>query len=451
MRLFRAEPFLLLVGDLVVFYVALWLTLVVRDLGIPGMERWVDHAAPFTLLFGISVLIYFIVGLYDRHTSYLRSRLPALVAYGQIATVIVAALFFLSTPYFGITPKTILFIFLAISSALVVFWRLVLTRFLGVRQRQNALVFGSGEEMEELIGELNGNDRYGLVVKHRFAPSEVEVSEQLQEQLLHFIERKGITTIVVDTRDPEMARVTPAFYDLLFMHPDLTILDALTLYEDIFRRIPISMLEHAWFIEHMTLQTRPLYDLYHRVFDIVISIPLGLVTLVVFPFVAAAIKFEDRGPLFSLQRRVGKDGVPVELIKFRTMTVANDNGAWGSVPNEVTRVGAFLRKTRIDELPQLWNVLVGGYSLIGPRPEFAEAVAQYRKAIPYYNARHLITPGLSGWAQLNHHEHPHHDVDIIETRKKLSYDLYYLKHRSFWLDIEIGLKTIKTLVSAVGK
>jgi lipopolysaccharide/colanic/teichoic acid biosynthesis glycosyltransferase len=132
------------------------------------------------------------------------------------------------------------------------------------------------------------------------------------------------------------------------------------------------------------------------------------------------------------------------------MTFANDKGEWGG-ENKVTKIGNFLRKTRIDELPQLWNVLKGGYSLIGPRPEFPKAVYKYANKIPYYNARHLITPGLSGWAQLNHHKHPHHGVDVEETRNKLSYDLYYLKNRSFWLDFEIGLKTIKTLLSAVGK
>jgi lipopolysaccharide/colanic/teichoic acid biosynthesis glycosyltransferase len=123
----------------------------------------------------------------------------------------------------------------------------------------------------------------------------------------------------------------------------------------------------------------------------------------------------------------------------------------GKVSNRVTKVGGILRTTRIDELPQLWNVLRGGYSLIGPRPEFPDAVNRYASEIPYYNARHLITPGLSGWAQLNHHKHPHHGVDTEETRNKLSYDLYYLKNRSLWLDLEIGLKTIKILLSAEGK
>jgi lipopolysaccharide/colanic/teichoic acid biosynthesis glycosyltransferase len=235
------------------------------------------------------------------------------------------------------------------------------------------------------------------------------------------------------------------------LHPDLTILDALKLYENIFRRIPISMLEHSWFIEHMTRRHRPLYDLYHRLYDLVLSLILGVVAIVLLPFVALAIRLDDGGPLFSFQRRVGKDNQPLDLVKFRTMSVANDGGDWQHVKNRVTRVGGFLRKTRIDELPQLWNVVRGGYSLIGPRPEFRDAVVQYADKIPYYNARHLITPGLSGWAQLNHHEHPHHDVDVEETRNKLSYDLYYLKNRSVWLDLEIGLKTIKTLASVMGK
>jgi lipopolysaccharide/colanic/teichoic acid biosynthesis glycosyltransferase len=248
-----------------------------------------------------------------------------------------------------------------------------------------------------------------------------------------------------------MTNITPILYNLLFLHPNLTVLDASQLYEDIFRRIPISMLEDTWFITHVTRQPFFLYNLYHRFFDVLVSLLLGVVTLILLPFVVLAIKLDDGGPIFSFQRRVGKDNKPLDLVKFRTMTVANDAGAWSTSHNRVTRVGAILRTTRIDELPQLWNVLFGEYSLIGPRPEFLDAVTRYAHEIPYYNARHLITPGLSGWAQLNHHKHPHHGVDTEETRNKLSYDLYYLKNRSFWFDIEIGLKTIKTLLSAAGK
>jgi exopolysaccharide biosynthesis polyprenyl glycosylphosphotransferase len=451
MRTLRTEPMFLLLGDLVVLYVSLWLTLLFRYLEVPPAELWVTHAAPFTLLFAMTVVVYFIAGLYDQHTSFVRSRLPSLVGFSQIVTVVLAALFFFSVPYFGITPKTILLIFLAISSLLMVVWRLMLAWRLGVRSSTNALVLGRGKELETLVRELNTGNVYGLRVQHMYAPSDVQVSAELQEQIRTFITRENIQAIIVDTRDPNVRHMTSVFYNLLFLHPNLMVLDALQLYENLFKRMPISMLEDAWFIEHITRQPAVLYNLYHRTFDIVVSFVLGLVTLVLLPFIALAIKLDDGGPILSFQRRVGKDNQPLDLVKFRTMTDANDKGKWGATENRVTRVGNFLRMTRIDELPQLWNVLVGGYSLIGPRPEFPDAVKQYADSIPYYNARHLITPGLSGWAQLNHHEHPHHGVDVAETQRKLSYDLYYLKNRSVWLDLEIGLKTIKTLLSALGK
>lgn len=451
MRYIRNEALLLLFGDVLVFYVALWLALLLRELQVPTKEVWELHAVPFSILFFVSVIVYFIAGLYDQHTALLRSRLLLLVTYSQTATVVIAALFFFSVPYFGITPKTLLVIFLAVSSVLILVWRLLLFRHVGGRKRTGALVLGSGKEVDELVREIDANDRYGLHVLHTFAPKEVDVSEQLQEQVLRFISKEGITVIIVDSRDPHMVNITPTLYNLLFLNPQLIILDASQLYEDIFRRIPISMLEDSWFIAHVTRQPFLVYNISHRLFDIVVSLVLGVCTLVLFPFVALAIKLEDKGPVFSFQKRVGKDNQPLGLVKFRTMTVANDDGKWEGVNNRVTRVGAVLRATRIDELPQLWNVLRGGYSLIGPRPEFADAVYKYAQEIPYYNARHLITPGLSGWAQLNHHEHPHHGVDIEETRNKLSYDLYYLKNRSLWLDIEIGLKTIKTLLSVAGK
>jgi lipopolysaccharide/colanic/teichoic acid biosynthesis glycosyltransferase len=118
--------------------------------------------------------------------------------------------------------------------------------------------------------------------------------------------------------------------------------------------------------------------------------------------------------------------------------------------NKVTKVGNFLRKTRIDELPQLWNVLLGDISLIGPRPELPTGVAIYDKEIPYYNIRHLIKPGLSGWAQTHQENHPHHGPEVSLTKEKLTYDIYYIKNRSFWLDVKIALKTIKSLLSRSG-
>ncbi|MEK7136036.1 MAG: sugar transferase, partial [Patescibacteria group bacterium] len=168
-----------------------------------------------------------------------------------------------------------------------------------------------------------------------------------------------------------------------------------------------------------------------------------------YPLIMLAIKLDDGGEIFIYPERVGEHNRPIRLLKFRTMTVGNDGGQWGMVENKVTRVGAFLRRTRLDELPQIWNVIRGDLSLVGPRPEFAPAVGLYGEEIKFYNVRHLVKPGLSGWAQI-YGEQPHHGIGVEETKNKLSYDLFYIKNRSILLDIKIALKTIRILLSRSG-
>ena len=183
-----------------------------------------------------------------------------------------------------------------------------------------------------------------------------------------------------------------------------------------------------------------------------VSTGLLVVSLIFYPFIILAIKLDDGGPIFIVQDRVGQNNKVVRIVKFRSMS-RDDQGVYGNdrVPNKVTRVGKFLRKTRLDELPQLWDVLMGDLSFIGPRPELPALAKQYTEEIPYYNVRHLIKPGLSGWAQIYHEMHPHHGVDTTETKNKLSYDLYYLKNRSLFLDIKIALRSLKILLSIAGR
>jgi lipopolysaccharide/colanic/teichoic acid biosynthesis glycosyltransferase len=167
------------------------------------------------------------------------------------------------------------------------------------------------------------------------------------------------------------------------------------------------------------------------------------VSLVFYPAVYLLIKFDDGGSVFFEQDRIGKNNKLIKVKKFRSMS------ADGS--NIVTKTGKWLRKLRIDELPQLWSVLKGDMSMIGPRPEIPSLVRHYEEEIPYYNVRHLIKPGLSGWAQLYHTDPPKVSADSEKTRRKLSYDLYYIKNRSFMLDLKIALKTVKALLSRSGK
>jgi lipopolysaccharide/colanic/teichoic acid biosynthesis glycosyltransferase len=287
------------------------------------------------------------------------------------------------------------------------------------------------------------------IVTHA-APADVVVSKELQEQLLSFITQKNISVLIADTRDSHMNDIMPVLYNLLFLRHDLVMLDAMNLYEGIFRKIPVSMLEEAWFIEHITRGGYTLRNTVHRAMDILAGLAVGIAWLIALPFVWLAIRIEDRGPIYIEQVRVGQHNKPIKIRKFRTMSGSDEGSKVLKSTLRVTRVGTVLRPTRIDELPQWWNIVRGDLSLIGPRPELPALATLYANEIPYYRARHLIKPGLTGWAQLYHDAHPHHGADVEETRNKLSYDLYYLKHRSIPLDFEIALKTIKKVVTRAG-
>jgi lipopolysaccharide/colanic/teichoic acid biosynthesis glycosyltransferase len=271
-----------------------------------------------------------------------------------------------------------------------------------------------------------------------------------QEEIVKRVYAEEVEVIAIDFKNEKVDPILPVLYNLIFSN--VNFIDMYKIYEDVFDRIPLSLISYSWFLENISLAPKTTYDLLKRLMDIGIAAVLGVISLIAYPFIIAAIKYEGGGPIFIAQDRIGKNGARVKIFKFRTMT-SNDNGVYtnGKSQNVVTKVGEFLRKTRLDELPQLWNVIHGELSLIGPRPELPSLVDEYEKEIPYYGIRHLIKPGLSGWAQLYHDNHPHHGVAVEQTKEKLSYDLYYLKNRSFILDITIALKTIKKLLSRSGK
>lgn len=442
----KKESIILFFGDILVFVFAIWLTLFFRYSGLPTLDLFLSHLYPFSFLIISWELIFFIVGLYEKHTIFLKSKLPTIILNAQIANAGLAVLFF----YFvdlGISPKRNLFIYLLISVLLILFWRLYFYPRFGPKKKQNAIIIGSGEEMKELRDEVNHNTRYGLRFVSSIDLANVEALD-FNADILQRIYDEDISVIAVDLQSLKVEPFLPHLYNLIFSK--VRFIEMHKIYEDIFDRIPLSLVKDSWFLENISLSPRSIYDFFKRVMDTVLSLVLGVLSLIFYPFVFLAIKFDDGGAIFSIQERVGKNNQPIKLYKFRTMTKSNDGGKWGSSnDNVVTRVGAFLRRTRIDELPQLWNVLLGDISMIGPRPEFAEPVALYEKQVPYYNIRHLIKPGLSGWAQI-YGEHPHHGTDVSKTKNKLSYDLYYIKNRSFILDLKIALRTVKTFVSRSG-
>jgi exopolysaccharide biosynthesis polyprenyl glycosylphosphotransferase len=215
------------------------------------------------------------------------------------------------------------------------------------------------------------------------------------------------------------------------------------------QKVPLYRLNQMWlFQEGFRIARDPVFERLKRVSDILLS-SIGLsLAAPLFAAAALAIWLEDRGPVFFNQVRIGRNRAPFRIVKLRTMRPSAGGDCYTQVgDNRITRVGRFLRATRIDEFPQLWNVLHGEMSLIGPRAEWDRLVEDYERQIPCYYFRHLVKPGITGWAQVNYH----YGANVEDTLRKLEYDLYYIRHFSFRLDASIVLKTIHVMIFGKGR
>ncbi len=448
MGAFRRGYFIILfLGDIFIFYISLWIMLIVRYGEWPNAALLQLHLVPFSLFFITWLIVFYIGGLYEKQALILRDRLPRSIIQVHLINSAVAVVFFYLIPYFSITPKTNLFIYLVISLILLLLWRLYGISLVVPQQRQNALLIASGQEMWDLRDEINNHPHYNLTFV-----SSVDLDRladiDFNEEVVKRVYTDNISVIVADFKDNEAEPILSVLYNLIFSK--VIFIDMYKLYESVFDRIPLSLIEYSWFLENISLRPKHGYDFLKRIMDIILAIPTALISLILYPFIIAAIKLDDGGPAFIVQERIGKDSRPFFIYKFRSMSRNETEVGAVDTGNTITRVGRFLRRSRLDELPQLWNVIRGDLSLIGPRPELPSAVHHYEQEIPYYGIRHLIKPGLSGWAQLYHDTHAHHTLGVRSTKEKLSYDLYYIKNRSFLLDIRIVLKTIKKLLAFAG-
>lgn len=446
----RGGTILLLLGDVFAFVSALVLTLLIRYQEIPSDVIVQQHLRPFSFIFYIWVAVFLIAGLYDRHVSLVRKSIPALVLRVQFVNVLIAGIIFFSLPL-EIAPKTNLVIYLFISTLLIVGWRLYLFPLITTGKAINALVIGSSSEALGIAKVLASNPFFKNVNPFLLSRTDYNDFEEFRESLLQFAKNEHVEIIIADMRDEYATLLTRDLFSLSFEDRDIRFFNLPTFYEQLHHRVPPSLIEETWLLENITTSSpHYAYDFLKRLIDIVGACILLVPALVLFPFIMFAIKLYDKGPIFYHAERVGQFNKPITLLKFRTMTGADSGQTALKSTLEVTRMGRILRRTRLDELPQLFNVLKGDLSFIGPRPEIPTLAHVYAENIPYYNMRHLIKPGLSGWAQINNFDVPRQGIDIERTIDKLSFDLYYLKHRSLFLDIEIALKTVNTLLLRTG-
>ncbi|MDB5244328.1 MAG: hypothetical protein JWN18_198 [Parcubacteria group bacterium] len=440
----RRETAILLIGDFLILAASLWVALLLRNLAIPGIGYFQSNLVPFLPMFLLSLGVFYIAGLYEKLTRPIRRVMGVRVAGAQGATVAIAAILFFILPL-SIAPKTILILYLVVSVLAETAWRFYRMNYeIKTESRTPAVLIGSGGAVLELFEEVRENNRY-LMHFARMIDTRTVTEETLVTEIGSAFE-SGIRVIVIDAHDPVVARIASQLYDLTMT--GFTVVEFASLYEEIFDRVPLDHVD-APSVLNAVSNDRALYDLAKRIFDFTLA---ALVSLVAIPFVAIAalVLFVDGGTPFIHSERIGRGNQKIRLVKLRTMLFFDAGDPEKQKQNRVTSFGSLLRKTRIDELPQLWNVLKGELSFIGPRPELPMIAAVYEKEIPHYRLRHLIAPGLSGWAQIHDYDAPRGGADVPRTRRKLSFDLYYLKHRSFGVDLTIAAKSVRAILSLSG-
>lgn len=445
------KALLIFAGDIAVFVFSLWVTLLLRYGALPSQELFVLHLQLFWMLFLVWTLVFYIAGLYSKRALLTQYELTGAILRTQLLNITLAALFFFLVPSIGITPKTNLAVYLVVSLVCIFLWRFsVLPRILSPSSRERAALIASGQDADELLLEVNSNTRYRMHFPLHLAP------EVVAQDFAAFEKKLGderVSLIVVDTGAPAAPRILSDIYRLTFLERRYAFSDLYRAYEEVFDRVPLSLVRYDWFLKNVSRAPIGFYAALKRAIDIVGALVMGLITALLVPFVFVAMRLEGPGPLFIAQERFGQFGVRMRVYKFRTMTY-NDAAAstWvGEGSNRVTKLGAVLRRTSLDEFPQFINVLRGEMSLVGPRNDIAGLGERLAETIPYYMARYTVKPGITGWAQINQRYEPGNisPQSIEETKSRLSYDFYYIRHRSLGLDILIALRTVKRMLFRV--
>jgi sugar transferase (PEP-CTERM system associated) len=328
----------------------------------------------------------------------------------------------------------------------LVIWRRLYEWVIGLPMfRERVYVLGSGARARSMVETLRSRRDVGMevVTREDEAVSNGGVDRFARELRGFCTPKLLIDRVVVAMEDRRGSMPFPEILTLRLR--GVVIEDASSLIERLTGKVPLDGLTPSSLIFTEGFNVKAPLEFARRLLSIVVSF-IGLAICMPFiPFIALAVRLSSSGPIFFRQTRVGHGGQPFTLFKFRTMAHnAEANGAVWAVKNDprVTRVGRFMRKTRLDEIPQLWNVLRGDMAFVGPRPERPEFVQWLASEIPYYELRHIIRPGITGWAQVRYQ----YGASLEESRRKLEYDLYYVKHLSLGLDLLIMFETIKTIV-----
>lgn len=440
------KKYFLIFGDITILYFSLFVTLLVRYQAEYNSSIWLQHLTPFSVVFLIFLVTFYIDDLYELSFNITRSNLFGKILKNVIIAVVISFGFFYlgQNRLFTIRPQRVLLINAGIFTILAYAWHILfISMTKSSKIANNILIVGQGRLVDDISQQINSKPQLGFKIKAQVKdPSEYVNLKQI-------CVNQKINTIISTVHPRENAILSKSLFECLPLK--VSFFDSANFYEKIMGKVPIATIEQVWFLENLSESNKNLYEILKRIFDIVLSVILLAITVIFLPIIGLAVKLSSKGPIFFIQTRTGKQGKNFRTIKFRTMvTDAEKNGAQWAAKNDprITPLGRFMRKTRIDELPQLINIIKGDMSLIGPRPERPEFIEELETQIPFYKERLLVRPGLSGWAQVFG---PAYGGSKEESLEKLQYDLYYIKNRSFGLDLGIALRTIKTILTRKGQ
>ncbi len=429
----RIKTFYLVIGDLIVFYISLVLSILIRhgwpfDLGVFHQSLF-----PFSFIFAIWIVLFLISHLYELRYAINRRKFfeMAFKLFG-IGAIIGIIYFYLFVP--SLAPKIVLFLTILFSLTLFLIWRGLFNRIIEV-PKLKVFIISDTEEAKEINLFLKKHPQLGYQIEEILSPKNIE---DKTEKIIKEIKEKEIDVIVVD------AILFESFFSLFSKFPDIyykiKIINLVDFYESTIQKIPINLVNPSWFVENYYSKNREFYETIKRIFDIFSSIILFIFTLPFWLIIPCLIKIDSPGPILHKSIRSGLKGKEFYIYKFRTMVedACNIGPAW-TLKNDprITKLGKVLRYLHLDELPQIFNIIKGDVSFVGPRPEEIKLTKLFKQEVPFYEFRALIKPGAIGWAQLNYP----HGASIEDAKEKLKYDFYYLKNRNIFFDAIIALKS----------
>jgi exopolysaccharide biosynthesis polyprenyl glycosylphosphotransferase len=464
-HLWRLRPHerrsLLLTGDLLMGLIALLIALYLWAYADTTLEFSIEFLSRTPIWFFLLPLLwpFLMAGLYEDHQA--RSFPDTLRSIGLaaiIGMVLYMFIYFTSEP--NSLPRIGVLIFVITVSTLEIIWRFIYIKvFTAPRFMRRVLVVGGGETGKIILRIINELDIRPFIVAGVIDDDPQKIGTILEgyavfcgsDKLQDTIYEQNISDLIVAISGQMQGSMFQALLDAQELGVDIIRMPVA--YEELLNRVPIRYLEADWILRSFVDEARvnAFYELAKRFVDILSGLVGALVLVIILPFVSLAIILDTGKPIFYTQVRMGKGGQHYYIIKFRTMRQdAEPDGQpqWAEENDRrATRVGRFLRKSHLDEFPQFINVLKGEMSLVGPRAERPELVEWFQQHVPFYRARLLVKPGITGWAQVNQA----YASTIDETIEKLEYDLFYIKRRSLVLDFRVLMQTPRMILGFRGR